>query len=163
MRPADRSAWASARSDQSSQCARWVAEDRMFLHADSESDQTGWKPRLIWVFAERTGHFIGFVMRWLISFHTKVCKSWYVWRIFFIFPFNSSSILCGVYSDILIHTAWERFCNYVKVRWWREKLLHNHVKYSFWISELIRSCSKYTRSARGREQFCINHYCSWTD
>ena len=39
----------------------------MFLHAESEdSDQTGWMPRLILVFAGRTGHFVGFVMRWFI-------------------------------------------------------------------------------------------------
>ena len=39
----------------------------MFLHADSEdSDQTGQMPRLIWVFAGCTGHFIGFVMQQLI-------------------------------------------------------------------------------------------------
>ena len=31
-----RSAWASAQSDQSSLCARWVAKDLRFLHADSE-------------------------------------------------------------------------------------------------------------------------------
>ena len=36
----------------------------MFLHADSkDSDQTGWKPMLIRVFAGRTGPFIGFVMQ----------------------------------------------------------------------------------------------------
>ena len=36
-------------------CAQWVAKDPRFLHADSEdSDQTGWMPRLIWVFAGRT-------------------------------------------------------------------------------------------------------------
>ena len=39
----------------------------MFLHVDSEdSDQTGRMPRLIRVFAGRTRHFVGFVMRWLI-------------------------------------------------------------------------------------------------
>ena len=38
----------------------------LFLHAYSEdSDQTGWMPRLTWVFAGRKGHFVGFVMRWL--------------------------------------------------------------------------------------------------
>ena len=42
-----RSAWASAQSDQSLLCAQWVAEDPMFLHADSEdSDQTGRMPRM---------------------------------------------------------------------------------------------------------------------
>ena len=53
------SAWTSAQSDQSSHCTQWVAEDQVFLHADSEdSDQTG-----------QTGcksHFVGFVMRQLM-------------------------------------------------------------------------------------------------
>ena len=49
---------------ESSLCAQWVAKDPSFLHADSEdSDQTGWIPRLIWVFAARTCHFVGFVTR----------------------------------------------------------------------------------------------------
>ena len=48
-------------------CAHWVAKDPMFVHADSEdSDQTGRMPRLIWVFAWHTGHFVGFIMLWLI-------------------------------------------------------------------------------------------------
>ena len=48
-------------------CTKWVAKGSRFLHADSEdSDQTGQIPRLIWVFAGHTGHFVGFVMRWLI-------------------------------------------------------------------------------------------------
>ena len=53
---------------ESSQCAQWVAKDPSFLHADSkDSDQTGLMPRLIWVFAGRTCHFVGFAMRWLIK------------------------------------------------------------------------------------------------
>ena len=51
-------------------CAQWVAKDPSFLHlhADSEdSDQTGWLPRLIWIFTGHTRHFVGFVMRWLIE------------------------------------------------------------------------------------------------
>ena len=45
-------------------CAHWVAKDPSFLHADSkDSDQTGRMPRLIWVFAGRTCHFLCFVMR----------------------------------------------------------------------------------------------------
>ena len=32
----------------------------------SKTDQTERMPRLIWVFAGRTGHFVGFVMLWLI-------------------------------------------------------------------------------------------------
>ena len=47
-------------------CAQWVAKDPSFFHAYSEdSDQTGQMPRLIWVFAGRTGHFVGFVVHWL--------------------------------------------------------------------------------------------------
>ena len=52
----------------SSLCAQGVAEDPMFHHADSkDSDQTGRMPGLIWVFAGPTCHFVGFVMRRLIS------------------------------------------------------------------------------------------------
>ena len=48
----------------SSLCTQWVAKDPSFLHADSkDSEQTGRMPRLIWVFAGRTCHFVGFVMR----------------------------------------------------------------------------------------------------
>ena len=47
--------WVCAQTDQSSQCAQWVAKNPSFLHADSEdSHQTGRMPRLIWVFAGRT-------------------------------------------------------------------------------------------------------------
>ena len=47
-------------------CTQWVAKEPSFLPADSEdSEQTGQMPRLIWVFAGRTCHFVGFVMRWL--------------------------------------------------------------------------------------------------
>ena len=35
-----------------------------------DSDQTGRMPRLIWVFAGRKGHFVGFARRWLTF---KVC------------------------------------------------------------------------------------------
>ena len=49
-------------------CVQWVAKGPMFLHASSnDSDQTGRMPRLIWVFAGRKGHFVGFVMRQLLS------------------------------------------------------------------------------------------------
>ena len=45
-------------------CAQWVAKDPSFLHVDSEdSDQTGQMPRLIWVFAGHTCHFVNFVLR----------------------------------------------------------------------------------------------------
>ena len=52
---------------ESSLCTQWVAKDPSFLHADSQdSDQTGWMPRLIWVFVGCTDHFVDFVMRQLV-------------------------------------------------------------------------------------------------
>ena len=42
------------------------AKDPVFLHANGEdSDQTGRMSRLIWVFAGRIGHVVGFFMLWL--------------------------------------------------------------------------------------------------
>ena len=53
-------------------CVQWVAKDTWFLHADSkDSDQTGRMPRLIRVFAGRTCHFFGFVMRRLICLRQR--------------------------------------------------------------------------------------------
>ena len=44
--------------------AQWVVKDPRFLHADSEgSDQTGWMPRLIWVFAGRTATLLVLLCR----------------------------------------------------------------------------------------------------
>ena len=52
---------------ESSLCTQWIAKDPRCRHANSEdSDQTGQMLRLIWAFAGRTGHFLGFVMRRLI-------------------------------------------------------------------------------------------------
>ena len=46
------------------------------IRAHSEaSDQTGWKPRLIWVFAGRKGHFVGFVMRLLLCLASPILIS----------------------------------------------------------------------------------------
>ena len=67
---------------ESSLWAQWVAKDPSCLHADSEdSDQTGRMPRSIWIFTERTCHFVSFVMRWLILCNT--------WQILLIFSFGS--------------------------------------------------------------------------
>ena len=52
---------------ESSLCTPWIAKDQIFLRAVREdSDQTGWMPRLIWVFAGHTCHFVSFVMTCLI-------------------------------------------------------------------------------------------------
>ena len=69
-----RSAWASAQSDQSLRCA--LRTKAFFMRTAKTlirlggcagwSDQTGRMPRQIWVFAGRTCHFVGFVMRRLL-------------------------------------------------------------------------------------------------
>ena len=63
----DRSAWASAQSDQSLRCPHEETLESLATHwvHIEDADQTGRMPRLIWVFAGCTGHFIGFVMLWL--------------------------------------------------------------------------------------------------
>ena len=56
---------------ESSLCAQLVAQDQSFLHADSEDSDRTWR-MLIWVFAGRTCHFVGFVMlrlMWFYFFH----------------------------------------------------------------------------------------------
>ena len=88
---------------ESSLCAQWVAKDSSFLHADSEdSDQTGRMPRLILVFAGRTCHFVGFVMRRLSSsshsWWTSILADWTIpfpileYLVHFIFFYRSGSI-----------------------------------------------------------------------
>ena len=53
----------------------------MLLHANSEdSDQTGWMPWLIWVFAGHTDHFVGFVSRQLIMLSGKCWAHQYSWQ-----------------------------------------------------------------------------------
>ena len=65
---------------ESSFCAQWVAKDQTFLQADSEdSDQIGRMHRLIWVFAGRTGHFAGFVIRRLSLVLPSALSELYGW------------------------------------------------------------------------------------
>ena len=60
------SAWASAESDQSLCCLHEESGSLATHWAHSEDcDQIGRVPRLIWVFAGCTDHFVDFVMRWL--------------------------------------------------------------------------------------------------
>ena len=52
-----RSAWASL--------SAWRKLWSVATHYTANTDQTGQMPRLIWVFAGRTCHFVGLVKRWL--------------------------------------------------------------------------------------------------
>ena len=58
-------------------CTQRVAKDPSFVRVDSEdSDLTGQMPRLIWVYARCTCHFVGFVMRRFIccTAHPSKCQ-----------------------------------------------------------------------------------------
>ena len=114
-----RSAWACAQSHQSSLCAQWlVAKDQNFLHADSEdSDQTGQIPRLIWVFAGRTCHFVAFVMRRLISvfsllyYYHKNLKYWdtFNYSCYYLRNRSALAVICWV-------TVWMSVVKKIKSR-----------------------------------------------
>ena len=60
-----RSVWASTQSDQSLRCPHEKTLGPQLPIEHTANDQTGRMPRLIWVFAGRKCHFVGFVMRWL--------------------------------------------------------------------------------------------------
>ena len=64
-----KSTWASAQSDQSLCCplSAWrnIGSSATHWAHCEDSDQTGQMPRLIWVFAGHTDHFVGFFMRQL--------------------------------------------------------------------------------------------------
>ena len=58
-------------------CTLKEAIDLKLLHVDGEdSDQTGRMPILIWVYTWRTGHFVGFVMLWLICCSYSLESYW---------------------------------------------------------------------------------------
>ena len=76
----DRPAWASTQSDQSLLSARWKLSPLAAQWVYSEdSDQTGRMPMLIWIYAGRTGQFIGFVMLQLISWSISMKVMWLGW------------------------------------------------------------------------------------
>ena len=60
------SAWASTQSDQSLHCLHEeTLGPQLPIECTTKTDQTGWMPRLIWVFSGCTCHFVGFVTRCL--------------------------------------------------------------------------------------------------
>ena len=89
---------------ESSLCPQWVAKGPSFLHADSEdSDQTGRMPRLIWVFAGRTCHFVSFVTRRLIFKRTKRGGNYS----FFLRVLQCLYLKKNITEADLTHTCWE--------------------------------------------------------
>ena len=76
-----RSAWVPAKSDQSSLSA-WRNIGPLTIHwaHSKDSDQTGRMPRLIWVFAGHTHHFIYFVVRQLKYYlRSEQQRQWLGW------------------------------------------------------------------------------------
>ena len=112
-----RSAWASAQSDQASLLCTWRNLGSLATHLApwEDSDQTGQLPRLKWVFAGRTCHFVGFVVRWLKCSILPYLPIWIIWPAppTMILPlclsFNCSRKLTKLYPAILtmkLRLAW---------------------------------------------------------
>ena len=109
-----RSAWASTQSDQSSLSA-WRKLSSLATHwvHREDSDQTGWMPRLIWVFAVRTS-FCWFCREAAhlssIVYETRQC-TWLI--IFFLFTQTQKKMsdkrLCKLWNhacqNILLHIS----------------------------------------------------------
>ena len=81
-----------------------VAKDPMLIHADSEvSDQTEWMPRLIWVLAGRTCHFV--VLSSGGSFYFKmVILTWDIVAEFSDSPFHTVKIESREWQSLF--SAW---------------------------------------------------------
>ena len=76
-----------------------------FFVRTAKTDQTGRMPRLIWVFSDRTGHFVGFVMRFL------KCNTWTLKEFCCIFhdlamSASHMSRICCVFHDLAVSATW---------------------------------------------------------
>ena len=140
-----RSAWASAQSDQSLRCPHEKTLATHWAHC-KDSDQTGRMPRLIWVFAGHTDHFVGFVMfvhlicskqllnlRWnhLIT-HYKHCVTILSETIFNVHTWNLTKLKDKILWTLLQfkcpgkHDQWSHFTDKMQVTtvlflyfWWQ--------------------------------------------
>ena len=84
-------------------CAQCVAKDPSFLHVDSEdSVLTGRMPKLIWVFAVCTCHFVGFLMRRLnyVIYWVPLPKQLY----FFLSIFKTDNNLKNSMTNYHLHS-----------------------------------------------------------
>ena len=96
---------------ESSQCAQWVVEDPVFLHADSEdSDQTGWMPRLLggcpgWSESSLGAHAISLVLSWggsLVSWSGYGIRLYLFLIIAFLYSFKSFNLEHEFHSTLNI-------------------------------------------------------------
>ena len=74
-----------------------------------ESDQTGRMPRLIWVFAERTGHFVGFVMLRLKYLFYLSYQNWILMYVYDIAMNQHMQLRYGISSWLFFKTAFVYF------------------------------------------------------
>ena len=104
-----------------------IVKEPRFLHSDSEdSDQTGQMPKLIWVFAGCTGHFVAFVMLQLIcwSLSNKEKKNEPAHEIMALFiPSNmhaqpSSGARCLIFLSDPLSTSILHMCEHRRL--WRD-------------------------------------------
>ena len=100
-----------------SSLSTWRKLESLAIHwaYSEDSDQTGRMPRLICVFAGRTCHFVGFVMRPLI-FAVKELAS------------PSLAVFLSVGSHLILHTALERVpvtltVHYTRLKSEKEKII----------------------------------------
>ena len=116
-----RSAWASAQSEQSSLSAlRKIGFSGTHWAHSEDSDQTGRMPRLTWVFAGRTCHFVGFAKRRLIlpceinlpdhhlHLRSKTFTHWII--CLFLMTYQSSASLPYSLCEYWNHRQYYKYC-----------------------------------------------------
>ena len=92
---------------ETSLCTQWVAKDPRCHHVDREDiDQTGQMPRLIGVFAGRTCHFVGFIMRRLKYLHDPKYSDRQIWANSACRPRSD----CSLSSLIRVYTVCHSVC-----------------------------------------------------
>ena len=88
-----------------------------------DSDQAGWMPRLMWVFAGHTGHFVGFVMRRInwkerIGIRYEICQNRF-YRVCSLGELTNATLYrSSIRSPV--STVFQRHCNIFI--WWAVSL-----------------------------------------
>ena len=73
-----------------------------WAHSEN-SDQTGQMPRLIWVFAGRICHFVGFVMWWLVYLMSRSMIKLIKWNVQLV---KTQRTACSVWPVSLLGAQW---------------------------------------------------------
>ena len=104
-----------------SSLSAWKKLGSLVTHLAHSEDagQTGWMPRLIWIFAGRPCQFVGFVM---MQFNYMICHSW---NIYFHFTrWNKSHMAWQKFESPLFITKFVVKCatKMLKIGWQMKKL-----------------------------------------